>query len=166
MVEIGLVPSGSTPSAVVVSSKRSDAQEFPTGGGAQPRVCQRSSVDGRQQKKSYVFNGADREMRTAETGRNGQGGGEEREGGGGGDERESETGRRKESVAGGRVTNDVAFVLRKLYTGGGLDAQQQGWDRMPTDLFNTLTLQLGTLSKVCDCRGTAFSFLFHVLRPG
>ena len=45
-------------------------------------------------------------------------------------------------------SNDVAFVLRKLYTGGGLDAQQQSWKCMPTNLFNTLTLQLGTLSKV------------------
>ena len=45
-------------------------------------------------------------------------------------------------------SNDVVFVLRKLYTGGGLDAQQQSWDCMPTNLFNTLTLQLGTLSKV------------------
>lgn len=49
----------------------------------------------------------------------------------------------------GRESNDVAFVLRKLYTGGGLDAQQQSWKCMPTNLFNTLTLQLGTLSKVC-----------------
>lgn len=48
----------------------------------------------------------------------------------------------------GQVTNDVAFVLRKLYTGGGLDVQQQGWKSLPMDLFNTLTLQLGTLSKV------------------
>lgn len=47
-----------------------------------------------------------------------------------------------------RESNDVVFVLRKLYTGGGLDAQQQSWDCMPTNLFNTLTLQLGTLSKV------------------
>lgn len=47
-----------------------------------------------------------------------------------------------------RETNDVAFVLRKLYTGGGLDAQQQAWQCMPSNLFNTLTLQLGTLSKV------------------
>lgn len=47
-----------------------------------------------------------------------------------------------------RDSNDVAFVLRKLYTGGGLDAQQQAWQCMPSNLFNTLTLQLGTLSKV------------------
>ncbi|CAM9250870.1 unnamed protein product [Scytosiphon promiscuus] len=47
-----------------------------------------------------------------------------------------------------RESNDVAFVLRKLYTGGGLDAQQQAWQCMPTNLFNTLTLQLGTLSKI------------------
>ncbi|CAM9406854.1 unnamed protein product [Ectocarpus sp. 6 AP-2014] len=45
-------------------------------------------------------------------------------------------------------SNDIAFVLRKLYTGGGLDAQQQGWKCMPTNLFNTLTMQLGTLSKI------------------
>lgn len=49
---------------------------------------------------------------------------------------------------GGRESADVAFVMRKLYTGGGLDAQQQSWKCMPANLFNTLTLQLGTLSKV------------------
>eukprot|EP00752_Nemacystus_decipiens_P011950 g10596.t1 len=48
----------------------------------------------------------------------------------------------------GEESTDVAFVLRKLYTGGGLDAQQQSWKCMPTNLFNTLTLQLGTLSKI------------------
>lgn len=54
----------------------------------------------------------------------------------------------KKGEKAGHITNDVAFVLRKLYTGGGLDAQQKGWKSLPMDLFNTLTLQLGTMSKV------------------
>lgn len=45
-------------------------------------------------------------------------------------------------------TKSAAFVLRKLYTGGGLDAQQEGWESLPVELFNTLTMQLGTISKV------------------
>lgn len=59
-------------------------------------------------------------------------------------------GARRKRKGGGSAgdSNDIAFVLRKLYTGGGLDAQQQGWKCMPTNLFNTLTMQLGTLSKV------------------
>lgn len=57
-------------------------------------------------------------------------------------------GRGKGDVKAGHANKDVAFVLRKLYTGGGLDAQQQGWKALPVDLFNTLTLQLGTMSKV------------------
>lgn len=75
--------------------------------------------------------------------------GEKAEGAGGEDQEGSDGAR--ETRAGdsrGQESNDVAFVLRKLYTGGGLDAQQQGWKCMPTNLFNTLTLQLGTLSKV------------------
>lgn len=62
-----------------------------------------------------------------------------------------------------QVTNDVAFVLRKLYTGGGLDAQQQGWECLPVDLFNTLTLQLGTMSKVGWCSRVALPVLFRLL---
>lgn len=75
---------------------------------------------------------------------------EEMAGGAGGDELEGSGGApgQRGGGSGVRDSNDVAFVLRKLYTGGGLDAQQQGWKCMPTNLFNTLTLQLGTLSKV------------------
>lgn len=51
-----------------------------------------------------------------------------------------------------RDTQDMTFVLRKLYTGGGLDAQQEGWECLPMKLLNTLTMQLGTISKVrCAC---------------
>ncbi|CAN0104907.1 unnamed protein product, partial [Laminaria digitata] len=153
-VEAGRVPSGSTPLPIAGSPKRPGAREEIStgeGGEAQSRgVCQSlTGVDGRQRKnKSHVLDGPDREMRIEERGRDRGGGGGGAKAGQGGEEGGGEKAGRKGSGVGGRVTNDVAFVLRKLYTGGGLDAQQQGWDRMPTDLFNTLTLQLGTLSKV------------------
>lgn len=47
-----------------------------------------------------------------------------------------------------RNTEDIDSVLRNLYTVGWLDAQQQGWNSLPAALFNTLTMQLGTLRKV------------------
>lgn len=59
----------------------------------------------------------------------------------------------------GKVANDVCFVLRKLYTEGGLDAQQQGWKSLPADIFNTLTLQMGTMTRV-----RAVSFFGWVFR--
>lgn len=75
-------------------------------------------------------------------------------------DREGARGKRKGRGSGGD-SNDIAFVLRKLYTGGGLDAQQQGWKCMPTNLFNTLTMQLGTLSKVRIDLSRCFLFQFY-----
>lgn len=76
-------------------------------------------------------------------------GNHQEEAGVGGDAKDREgAGRKRKGGGSAGDSNDIAFVLRKLYTGGGLDAQQQGWKCMPTNLFNTLTMQLGTLSKV------------------
>lgn len=62
----------------------------------------------------------------------------------------SESGEATVARGAGRDAKDVAFVLRKLYTGGALDAQQEGWDSLPMELFNTLTMQVGTINKVCS----------------
>lgn len=67
-----------------------------------------------------------------------------------------------EGVA-GRDAKDVAFVLRKLYTGGALDAQQEGWNSLPMELFNTLTMQVGTINKVCSA-GFGANLLVSILR--
>lgn len=65
-----------------------------------------------------------------------------------------------------RHDTDMAFVLRNLYTGGGLDAQQQGWDSLPNALFNTLTMQLGTMSKVQHKKRTDRQYEGRTGTPG
>lgn len=132
-------PSRFQPSASSSISQSSDAQN--------PSLAQRCrpdlNIDGKKRPRASRPADIKRELRgesdldemekrgTEEVGESAKGGGKDAKG-------KAE-----------QLTNDVAFVLRKLYTGGGLDAQQQGWKNLPMNLFNTLTLQMGTLSKVC-----------------
>ncbi|CAM9458599.1 unnamed protein product [Pylaiella littoralis] len=103
--------------------------------------------DSRLSEHMDVETGQNCDQQTVESGGWGMGG-HQREGAGGGGQ-EGRVGARGVRKGGaGQDSTDVAFVLRKLYTGGGLDAQQQSWKCMPSNLFNTLTLQMGTLSKI------------------
>ena len=67
---------------------------------------------------------------------------------------------RKDKVS--QVASNFCFLLRNLYTGGGLDAQQQGWESLPMNLINTLTLQLGAVTKVGCTRVIRPSFALRV----
>ncbi|CAM9128605.1 unnamed protein product [Hapterophycus canaliculatus] len=129
-----------------VSASRSRAT-IPQDNAVLPREGPRSHdrrVLEKEEKQPMVKSGAKNVGGRAEDGREGRRGDD----GDVGELRRLERARGRQKAGKSGESNDVAFVLRKLYTGGGLDAQQQAWQCMPSNLFNTLTLQLGTLSKI------------------